>query len=106
MEPEMTTAIQRTEHEEFAQRIKEENDRQNHRLAVLEENTHRLEKLNVSSERLAVNMENMLKEQLQQGKRLEQLEARDGELWRKVVSHVITTAVGAVLAYLFLQVGM
>lgn len=36
--------------------------------------------MNVSIERLAVNMENMLKEQLQQGKRLEQLEARDGEL--------------------------
>ncbi|MBD5093482.1 MAG: hypothetical protein HDT26_12770 [Subdoligranulum sp.] len=106
MEPEMTAGIPRMEHEEFAQRIKEENDRQNHRLAILEENTRRLEKMNVSIERLAVNMENMLKEQLQQGRRLEQLEARDGELWRKVLAHAITTAVGAVLAYLFLQVGM
>ena len=43
-----TENIQRSEHEEFARRIKEENDRQNHRLAVLEENTRRLEKLNVS----------------------------------------------------------
>ena len=72
----------------------------------MEENTRRLEKMNVSIERLAVNMENMLKEQLQQGHRLEQLEARDGELWRKVLTHAITTAVGAVLAYLFLQAGM
>ena len=106
MEPEMTSAIQRTEHEEFAQRIKEENDRQNRRLEILEENTRRLEKMNVSIERLAVNMENMLKEQLQQGRRLEQLEARDGELWRKVLAHVITTAVGAVLGYFFLRMGM
>ena len=105
MEPEIT-GIPRSEHEEFAQRIKEENDRQNHRLAVLEENTRRLEKLNVSIERLAVNMENMLKEQLQQGRRLEQLEARDGELWRKVLAHAVTTAVGAVVGYFFLRMGM
>ena len=105
MEPEIT-GIPRSEHEEFAQRIKEENDRQNDRLDVLEENTRRLEKLNVSIERLAVNMENMLKEQLQQGKRLEQLEARDGELWRKVLAHAVTTAVGAVLGYFFLRMGM
>ena len=106
MEKEMTTAIQRTEHEEFARRITEENDRQNHRLAVLEENTRRLEKLNVSIERLAVNMENMLKEQLQQGKRLGQLEARDGELWRKVLAHAVTTAVGAVVGNFLLRMGM
>ena len=106
METEMTSAIQRTEHEEFARRITEENDRQNHRLAVLEENTRRLEKLNISIERLAVNMENMLKEQLQQGRRLEQLEARDGELWRRVLAHAVTTAVGAVLGYFFLRLGL
>ncbi|MBD5101224.1 MAG: hypothetical protein HDT27_00730 [Subdoligranulum sp.] len=103
---ENVTGIPRAEHEEFAQRIKEENDRQNHRLMMLEESTRRLEQMNVSIERLAVNMENMLKEQLQQGKRLGQLEARDGELWRKVISHVITTAVGAVLGYFFLRMGM
>lgn len=106
METGITSAIQRNEHEEFARRITEENERQNHRLAVLEENTRRLEKLNVSIERLAVNMENMLKEQLHQGRRLEQLEARDGELWRKVLAHAVTTAVGAVLGYLLLQAGM
>lgn len=98
--------INRSEHEEFAKRITEENDRQNHRLAILEESTRRLEQMNVSIERLAVNMENMLKEQLQQGKRLEQLEARDGELWRKVLAHAITTAVGAVLGYFSLRAGM
>ena len=40
-----TKNIQRTEREEFARHITEENERQNHRLAVLEENTRRLEKL-------------------------------------------------------------
>lgn len=106
MGAEIASAIQRSEHEEFARRIMEENERQNHRLAVLEESTRRLEQMNVAIERLAVNMENMLKEQLRQGRRLEQLEARDGELWRKVLAHAVTTAVGAVLAYLFVQAGM
>jgi len=38
--------------------------------------------------------------------RLETLESRDGEMWRKVVGHVVTFTVGAVLAFLFAQVGM
>ena len=51
-------------------------------------------------------MENMLKEQLKQGERLEVLEARDGEMWRKVVSYAITAIVGIVIGFLFKQFGM
>lgn len=102
----MDTPITRAEHEEFRRRIEEENKRQDKRIEILEENAKRIEGLNSSIEKLALNMENMLKEQLKQGKRLEVLEARDGEMWRKVVSYAITVIVGIVIGFLFKQFGM
>ena len=51
-------------------------------------------------------MQSMLKEQEKQGKRLEALEGRDGEKWRKVMSYIATAIVGVVLGYLFKQIGM
>lgn len=102
----MDTPITRAEHEEFRRRLEEENARQDKRIALLEENTKRLELLNTSIEKLAANMENMLKEQVQQGKRLEVLEGRDGEMWRKVVGYIATAVVGIILGFIFTQVGI
>ena len=98
--------ISRAEHEEFRRRMEEENARQNKRIELLEKNIQRLEALNISIEKLAVNMESMLKEQLQQGERLEALESRDGEMWRKVVGHAVTAAVSIVMGYIFCRLGM
>lgn len=102
----MENAITRAEHEEFRRRMEEENGRQNRRIELLEKNMQRLEALNISIEKLAVNMESMLKEQLQQGERLEALESRDGEMWRKVVGHAVTAAVSIVIGYIFCRLGM
>lgn len=52
------------------------------------------------------NMQSMLKEQEKQGKRLEALEGRDGEKWRKVMGYIATAIVGIVLGYLFKRIGM
>lgn len=109
----MEDAISRAEHEEFAkrmvaenQRLDDENRRQNKRLDILEENAKAQTALAVSVERLATNMENMLKEQKEQGKRLETLESRDGEMWRKVVAYIATAIVGIVIGFIFRQAGM
>lgn len=102
----MDTPISRAEHEEFRRRIEEENKRQDKRIEILEEDAKRIGGLSSSIEKLALNMENMLKEQLKQGERLEVLEARDGEMWRKVVSYAITAIVGIVIGFLFKQFGM
>lgn len=102
----MDTPITRAEHEEFRRRIEEEEHRQNRRLEVIEGNIAELMKLTASIERLATNMENMLKEQERQGDRLETLEARDGKKWRQVSGYVITAIVGIVIGYIFLQIGM
>ena len=93
-------------HEEFAKRMEEENHRQNERIKLLEENVRQIGSLTTSVEKLASNMESMVKEQEKQGTRLEALESRDGEMWRKVVAYIVTAVVGIVLGYLFTQIGM
>ena len=102
----MESFVTREEHEEFRRRIDDENGRQNKRIELLEENNKRMETLNISIEKLAVNMESMLKEQLLQGKRLEILESRDGEMWRKIVSYILTAIIGVVIGFIFKQIGM
>ena len=105
--------ISRQEHEEFRrsmdsenQRLREENDRQNHRLNTLEDNAKQIAAMSTSVEKLALNMENMLKEQMSQGKRLETLEGRDGDMWRKAVGYAVTAVIGIIIGYIFKQLGM
>lgn len=102
----MDIPITRAEHEEFRRRLEEENKRQNKRIELLEDNMRELNQLTTSVGKLAASVESMVKEQEKQGKRLETLEGRDGERWRKVVGYVITAAVGIVLGFLFRQIGM
>ena len=71
-------------HKEFEKRMISENERladedrrQNKRIDSLEDAVRQIGTLAASTEKLAVNMENMLKVQEQQGRRLETLEAQD-----------------------------
>lgn len=102
----MENPITRAEHEEFRRRLEEENKRQDTRIGILEDSVRQIGALATSVEKLAVSMQSMLKEQEKQGKRLEALEGRDGEKWRKVMSYIATAIVGVVLGYLFKQIGM
>lgn len=101
----MDDYISRKEHEEFCKRMEEEDHRQNRRIEILEESNKQLVTLTSSVEKLAVNMENMLKVQNQQGERLEELEGRDGEMWREVTGYIITAVVGIVVGYIFTRIG-
>lgn len=105
--------LTRHEHEEFRRsieaehrRLDEENDRQNHRITALEGITNQIASIATSVEKLATSMEHMQKEQMSQGKRLETLEKRDGEMWRKAVGYVVTAVLGIVIGYIFKQLGM
>lgn len=102
----MDTPITRAEHEEFRRRLEEENRRQDKRIALLEENVRQMGALTTSVERLAVSMESMVKEQEKQGKRLEVLEGRDGEMWRKIVGYVATAVISITIGFIFAQIGM
>lgn len=98
--------IPRKEHDEFCKRMEDENNRQNKRIGALEDTVRQISALTVSVEKLAVNMESMLKEQGKQGERLATLEGRDGDKWRTVTSHIIMAVVGAVLCYIFTHIGL
>lgn len=98
--------ITRAEHEEFRRRIEAEDNRQNRRIEILEKSIQQTQELVTSVEKLALSMESMVKEQEQQGKRLEVLENRDGEMWRKVTGYVVTAVIGIILGCIFKQIGM
>lgn len=99
----MDQPITRAEHEEFKQRLKEENSRQDRRIALLEESVSKMGTLSTSVEKLALSMESMVKEQ---EKRLETLESRDGEMWRKAVGYVVTAVIGIFIGFVFTQIGI
>ncbi len=100
------TPITRPEYEEYKQKVEAENSRQNKRLELLEESVKQNGELTVSVQKLATNMESMLKEQEKQGKRLDSLEARDGEMWRNVCGYVATAVIGILIGFIFTQLGM
>lgn len=102
----MDTPISRAEHEEFRKRMEDEDHRQNRRIELLEESVRQMGALTTSVEKLATNMSSMVKEQEKQGKKLEELESRDGEMWRKVAGHVVTAIISIILGFVFANLGI
>lgn len=102
----MDNCISRAEHEEFAKRMEEEHSRVRKRLETLEKGNKQITDIAVSVKELAVSMKSMANEQKEQGEKLEKLESRDGEMWRKVIGYIATAIVGAVIGFIFRQVGM
>ena len=102
----MEDAISRKEHEEFVRRMEDEHKRVNHRLGDLEDTVRQIGELTASVEKLAISVESMAKSQNRQESRLEELENRDGEMWRKVSGYVVTTLVGAILTFVLMQIGI
>lgn len=99
-------AIKRHEHDEFAKRMEAEHTRQNERISELEDNVKQLGNLTISVKELAISMHQMLEEQKTQGKRLEVLESRDGEMWRTIMSYIATAVVGAIVCYALAKIGL
>lgn len=92
--------------EETLKRMEDENSRQNHRLQTLEDSIGQILNLTSSVERLATNMEHMVKEQQDQGERLKALEGKDGDMWRKVVSYAVTAMLSLVIGYIASRLGL
>ncbi len=100
----MDEPIARAEHQEFVRRMEDEHHRMNRRIEILEKNAEIYGKMVANVERLAVNMENMLKEQERQGERLDVLEKRPADNWhtvtRAILSGLGTTIAGAAIGAL------
>lgn len=102
----MDEPITRAEHEEFCKRIDAENERQNQRIKLLEEQTKQVTDLAISVRELAQSVKQMAETQKDQGEKLEKLESRDGEMWRKVTGYIITAIIGIVIGFVFQQIGI
>lgn len=102
----MENAVSREEYHENCRRLDEENKRQNERLDKLENAVHEINQLTVSVEKLAVNMNNMVNEISEQNGRMERLERRDGDNWKKVVSGIITGIVSGLIAFAMVKLGL
>lgn len=101
-----TGYISRAEHDEFRRNMENEHRRQNHRLDGLEKSVEQISQISSSVEKLALNMENMLKEQISQGKRLTVLENQDGEMWRKVIGYIVTAVIGVAIGFIANKLGL
>ena len=101
----MENYISRQEHDEFVKRMQDEHKRIHYRITDTEKKVDKIYDLTSSVERLATSIESMAKEQKEQGERLEELEARDGETWRKVNWYILTLAIGAVAGAVFTMIG-
>lgn len=97
----MDSPITRAEHEEFRRRLEAEGKRQDKRIELLEQNTKQISSLTISVEKLAQSIEMTVKEQVKHGERLEILESRDGEMWRKAIGYIVTAVIGMAMGYFF-----
>ena len=93
MEDFVTKAV----HDEFATRIDEENDRQNHRISILETGQAQINELVSSVKVLAVNMETMSRELSKQGERLTEIEGKPAKRCETIVACILTGIVGFLL---------
>lgn len=101
-----TDAVTRAEYKEFGKRMDEEHSRQNKRLELLEEQTRKTLEIASSVRELAISVKQMAEIQKSQSDKLEELEDRDGQMWRQVVGYVITAIIGLVIGYMFNHIPM
>ena len=100
----MAEPISRAEHEEFAKRIDAQEKRQDKRLEMLENTVREIGALTLSVQRLAQSLESMVEEQERQGRRLQALEDRDGEKWRKLMGYIATAITAGAVTLLLSQI--
>lgn len=97
--------ITRREHDEFARRmesendrIKDENERQNKRIGIVEESMKEFNQLALQIERIAVSIQQMTEEISKQGKRLEGIESKPGKRWETLIGGIIGAIGTAIVA--------
>lgn len=99
-------AYTRREHSEFEKRVDAEFKRVSKRLEGVEKTSEQINALAISIQKLTSEMTNMSELQKEQNEKLEAIENRDGDTWRKVKNYVITAIIGIVVGYLFKTIGM
>lgn len=100
-------------HNEFSRRMDEENDRQNHRISVLEKNVEEIHKLTASMERMSANMQAMLEAIERQGNliekqtnRIDAMEREPSGRWKGIKNKAVDTAVTVIITALVIGIVM
>lgn len=102
MEDFVTVAL----HNEFADKIKAEDERQNKRISMLEESMKQIYILNTSVEKIAMSVETLTTEIGEQNKRLKAIEDKPAQNWDKLLWLIGGAVVSAVIAFIVKQIGM
>ena len=102
MEEYVTIAV----HNEFADKIEREDDRQNHRISLLEESIKQIYILNTSVEKIVITLQTLTKEIGAQNERLKAIEEKPAQNWDKLVWAVGGAVVAAVVAFVLKGIGL
>jgi hypothetical protein len=86
--------------------IEDDNEVINQRLNKQSALVQDIQQLSSSVAVLANNMKSLLDEQQRQNKRLEELEKKPVKRWDAVIDKIVMTVLGALIAYVLLQVGL
>ncbi len=95
--------ITHREHDEFArhmesenQRIRDENERQNKRITIVEESVKEFNKIALEIQKIATSVQQMAEEISKQGKRLENIESKPGKRWETLIGGILGAIAGAI----------
>ena len=98
------TFVTRREFEEYQKRLEDKKAGWDADLADVRVEVKELRKLNTSVAELAQSMKTMASELQRQGGRLEAIEKRDGEMWRKLIGYILTALASAVMTFIFTRI--
>lgn len=96
----------RREHEEFSKRMEDDHERMKARIKNLEVMNKQINDLIIATNEIAISVKNLTEAQKAQSIRLQSLENRDGENWRKLIGYLITTIAGILVGLLANKIGL
>ena len=98
------TFVTRREFEEYKERLEDKKSAWDADLVEVKTEVKELRELTNAVSKLAQNMENMMKEQERTSGRLDAIERRDGEMWRKLIGYFLTALASAVMTFIFTRI--
>lgn len=93
-------------HNEFADKIKQEDERQNKRISLLEESMKQIYDLNTSVEKIAMSIETLTTEIGEQNKRLKAIEDKPSQNWDKFIWLIGGVVLTAIVTLILKQIGI
>ena len=103
--------VERREFEEYKLRLADKKADWDRELVSVKAEVKELRELTASVSELAQSIKAMVKEQERMAKeqertsgRLDAIERRDGEMWRKLIGYILTALASAVMTFIFTRI--